>query len=159
MAGELEKRHEILVPLTGELVDASDPHSLAVALDSLRSIEAQIRDAKAALTEAIVGVASERGTGTLNLDDGTVLRISAGRAIEYDAERLEDELREAGMPEDSLSEIVEVVVSRKVNAARAKRAAGRNETYREIIERNSREVPKAAYVTISGRPSRSQSPA
>lgn len=139
----------LVLPATGELVDLNDEVSCAHALESLRILEAQIRQAKAGLTQAIVARSELIGSRTLPLGDGLKAIIKGGTAIEYDAEEIEQELRRAGMPEDRIRQIVLEQVSYRVAAVEAKRASVANPVYREIIDRHTRIVDKPSSVSIS----------
>lgn len=163
MAGELEKRHEILVPLTGELVAADDPVAAATALEHVRSLLRELRDAEVALAEAIVGVASERGLGkTLHLEGGGTVVIKGGAETVYDVEAIEKALRRAKMPEGRIAEIVveTVVVKKQVRAVEMKKAASVNAKFKRIMERYSTTHETRPTVTVSLPPtSRDESPA
>lgn len=140
----------LLVPWTGEVVDANDAHSCIRALASVRHMEAQVAEAKRGLTEAIVEQSGILGTKTITLDDGRKGVVSGTSETVYDAQGLERELRAAGMPETRIREIVVEEVSYKVVAVEAKKAAAANPAYREIIERNRTVHDKKPYVSLSG---------
>lgn len=150
MAGGIQERHEILLPLTGELVQADDPAAVAEALEHIRSIARECRDAELALVEAIVGVASERGLGkTIRLENGGIVTIKGGTETTYDAEEIEKALRRAKMPEERISEIVveTVVVKKQVKAVEMKKAASVNPKFKRIMEQNS--VTRETRPTVS----------
>ena len=137
----------MLIRWTGEVVPLSDVTACARALTDLREAETEIRQMKATLTALIVEECGRRGVKTLHLE-GVTAEIAGGSSTVYDAEVIEQELREAGMPEDRIREIVEETVSYRVRAVEAKRAAGMNPTYRGIMERNSRTEEKPWTVRV-----------
>lgn len=139
---------ELVVPGVGEVVNLTDTRQVALALDTVRDLERQLREVKAELTNAIVYASKIEGSKTLHLP-GLTATIKSGTSVEYDAEEIETGLREAGMPEERIREIVKETITYSVNATRAKQAAAANEAYATVIETNRREVEKAPYVTIS----------
>jgi hypothetical protein len=159
MADERERGHEIVLPGTGELVPANDPAALGSALAYVRQAQENLRAVGEELTEAIVGIASVSGTKTLALDDGTKLTVKGGTVTAYDAEAVETELREAGMPEERIREIVVETVTSTVKAVELKRAAGVNDAYRQIMERHATRAAKRPYVEIAAPPPSRASPA
>lgn len=138
----------LVLPATGELVNLDDEVSCAQALESLRGLEAQIREAKAGLVRAIVSRSELLGSRTLPLGNGLKAVVKSGTVVEYDAEQIELGLRRAGMPEDRIRAVVEETVSYRVRAVEAKRAASANPAYGEIIERHTRTVQKPPSVSI-----------
>ena len=96
-------------------------------------------------------MAARPGALTFELPDGGKAEISDRPTIVYDAVAIEADLREAGMPEETLSKIVKEEVSHKVVAIEAKKAARANEVYAEIIERHRTEQPSNPSVSIRRR--------
>lgn len=139
---------ELIVPGLGQLVLLSDIPEVARTLDHVRELERQLREIKTELTSAIVAASQREGTKTLHME-GLTATIKSGTDVHYDAEAIEEELRAAGMPEERIREIVVETITYKVNAVKAKQAAGANPAYGEVIERHRREVEKPPYVTIS----------
>lgn len=140
--------NEIAIPGTWEIVSLDDEAACAQALASLREFESQIREAKAALTNAIVERSKVLGSRTLHLPSGLKAVVKGGGETVYDAEEIEAGLREAGMPEDRIREIVKETTSYSVAAVKAKQAAAANEAYAQVIAEHSRFVPKAQYVSL-----------
>lgn len=138
----------LVVPGTGEVVDLDDYRSCAFALDSIRDIEANLREIKSELNRAIRSEAERQGTRTLELPDGRKAVISGGVETVYDPERLEHGLREAGMPEDRIREIIEETVTYKVKAVEAKRAAAANSEYAYIVDSCRTETESPVRVSI-----------
>lgn len=125
----------ILLPHTGELVDPGDAEACVKAIEDLRLLEARLAEARRALVGAAAEYATVRGVKSFRLADGRTAQLTGGPARGYDADVLERGLREAGMPEDRIREIVVEEVSYKVAAVEAKRAAGANPAYAQAVER------------------------
>jgi hypothetical protein len=143
-----QQRYEIVVPGTGQVVDASDEVGCAMALASVVEFEMAIKAAKQDLYRAIEERSRVLGSKTIPLPDGRKAVVKSGPVTEYDAEAIEVGLREMGMPEERIRQIVVEEVRYKVSAVEAKRAAGANPVYAEIIDANRREVEKPPYVSI-----------
>jgi len=138
----IAEQPNLVVPLTGELVDLRDPNGVADALSHVRELKQQLDGARGVLEQVLRLEAVRQGTKTLHLERQTAV-ISGGEIIEYDGPRLIELLEQAGMPDSRISEIVETIVSYKVNAAKAKQAAGANPAYAQAVEqtRSVKAVP------------------
>lgn len=139
---------ELAIPGTGELVDLSDTPACVAALDALRNYESLIREAKATLTRAVIEEATRQGVRSIELPDGSRAEISPASEIIWDAEGMEEGLREAGMPEERISQIIEQTVTLKVKTAEAKKAAAANPEYARVVGEARSEQPKTQYVSI-----------
>ena len=139
-----------LVPLPdGQLVDPSDPSAVAVAIHDLRALEAKVKEVKAVLVDILGEYAEHAGKGkTLDLAGGVRVVIKNDKQVLWDAQRLEHDLREAGMSEERIREIVVEEVSYSVAAAEAKKAASVNEAYAFAVSEARREIPKRPSVTV-----------
>lgn len=137
---------ELVVPTTGEVLDLEDAPGCLRVLSEIRQLEQDLRSAKAALTDALAAEFSRQGTKTLELN-GVKAVLGGGSEIVWDVEVL-DELRELGLPEERMNELVTTEVSYKVNANVAKAIASANPEYAEIVERAKSTIPKAVYVSI-----------
>lgn len=140
---------ELMVPGIGEVVLLDDAKAVALALATVRSLEWELRSVKTELTRALVHASEIEGTKTLHLEGGVKATVKSGSEVVYDAEEIALGLREAGMSEERISQIVKEVVTYKVDANQAKQAAGANPAYAEVIEANKRVEEKPPYVTIS----------
>lgn len=138
---------ELIIP-TGELVELEDPQQVARALETLRSFEQQIREAKAELTFVLVEYSRHLGSRTITFENGQRAIIKGGSETHYDAEAIMEGLRQMGMSEARLSEIVQETVSYKVNAVEAKRAANANPDYAAVIDEHSRQVERRHSVEL-----------
>lgn len=139
---------ELAIPGTGQLVSLEDEVECAQALQALRDFEQQVREAKSALTAAIVDRSRILGTKTISLPDGYKVEIRGGPETKYDAAEIEENLRALGMPEQRIREIIVEEVSYKVSAREAKRAATANEEYAAVIEGAKVTEEKPHYVVI-----------
>jgi hypothetical protein len=137
-----------VIPTTGELIDLTSPEACASALTELRDLDQRLRAARRELTAALAEYAATIGARTFRLEDGTSVTVGADRETVYDAPAIEQGLRDAGMPEARIREIVVETVTYKIDAVKAKQAARANDAYAAVIDRHSEVVPKAqtAYV-------------
>ena len=148
---EVRETEELALPHSGELVNLNDEVACALALDELRHMQAHLHHAVRALSEALAARAAILGTKSIKLSGGRTASITGGTARVYDAPEIERGLRALGMPEERIREIVVEQVSYSVKAVEAKRAAGANPAYAEVIEAATTEVEKAISVSIKGR--------
>ena len=140
-----------MLPGTATLVDLTDGIACAQALDDLRQLEDLIKEAKTVLTRSIVQHGEDIGLLTFELPDGRKVEITKRPEIVYDAEAIEEQLREAGMSEERIREIVKEEVTYKVVAKEAKKAAAASEKYAEVVNENRTEVPRTPSVTLRRR--------
>lgn len=132
----------ILYKRTGELVARDDMEGAARLLDQIKEHEAETREAKRALEGVIVDwYRIHGGSKTIELDGAVRLKVVIGSdtVTTYDVELMESGLRAAGMPEEALTGdngvIKEtVIVSKRVDAVKAKQAAKANPAYAKAIE-------------------------
>jgi len=147
---ELEPVAEIMVPLTGELVSLGEPVQVCRALEQVRELKRELDHVRAVLEDALRLESERQGTKTLYLD-GLKAVVSGGERAEYvDLEVLADELRDEGMPEERVGEIVVTKISYTVSQRKADHAARANPRYAEVIERHRRIVPAAWRVSVEG---------
>lgn len=115
-------------------------------LTDIREMESKLREAKGALTEALAAEFSRQGTKTLELN-GIKATLGADSEIVWDIEVL-GELRNLGLPEERMDQLVTAEVTYKVNGSVAKQVAAANPAYAEVIERAKGRVPRTPYVSI-----------
>lgn len=115
-------------------VDLNDVVACATLLDDIRQLEAQLASAKSRLTGAIVERAKVDGETAYDLPNRMRATITSGRRSSVAADVLEAKLREAGMPEARISEIVQEEVSYKVDLRAAKKAGTANPDYKAALE-------------------------
>lgn len=139
--------NELVVPFTGEIVDLDDPVTCARMLQEIREISEQLRDARAALTDALIRESERQGTKTLRF--GSIeARINTPMETSWDYGVLL-ELQAAGLPEERFNELVTMTVEYKVNGLIAKSISSSNPTYKEIIDRARSQHPKSPSVTVT----------
>lgn len=138
----------LVLPGSGEVVAVDDAASVARAIQRVKELEGQVKDAKRTLTEVMIEHSMRMGTRTLRFDDAPAVKLTADSENLYDAEEIEIGLREAGMPEERIREIVVETTSYKVNVSNLKAAAGANPAYKAVMEANVRSVPKTVYAEL-----------
>lgn len=136
-----------ILPVTGEVIDLNDAAACARALADVRAFENDFRQVKALLSDALVALSQREGTKTLHTAGGKVT-VKGGSETTYDGEMLEVELRQAGMSEERIREIVVETVTYSVRASEAKRAAAANPAYAAAVERARTTRPKAPSVSV-----------
>jgi hypothetical protein len=146
-----EPSTEIVVPGIGQVVNLEDAHETALALAAVRDLEYRLRDVKKDLSRALVFASEQEGRKTLYLGDELGLRveIKGGSETVYDAEEIELGLREAGMAETRIREIVVETTSYKVAANEAKKAAAANQRYKAVIDAHTRVEERTPTVSVS----------
>ena len=142
---------DLVVPGSGEIVDLNDEIACCRALQDLAELERLIEYAKRELVNAVAERSRVLGTKTITLPSGVKAQIGSEVSVVYDAEAIEEGLREAGMPEDRIREIVLEDISHKVKAVEAKRAASANPAYAAVIDANRQEVSKKPSVSFRRR--------
>jgi hypothetical protein len=138
---------ELVIPITGEIVDVGDPISVAHALDAIRDYKRMLRGVEDALADRLREERAVLGSRTLEYQ-GVSVKFGADTEITYDAVALEEGLRAAGMPESRIAEIVVETVERKVRAVEAKKAAAVNPAYAAVVKQARSVVPKRQTVTV-----------
>jgi hypothetical protein len=131
---------EIQIPLIGEIVDLDQPNQVAQALEAVRDAKRILDEARSILETALIAEATRQGTKTLHLGK-LEITIVGGETVEWDHHRLALALRDAGLPENRIADVVVETVTYKVSAKEAKRIAGANPEYAAIVEACRRTVP------------------
>lgn len=132
--------------MTGEVLSREDAPGCLRVLVEIRDLESKLKELKAALTEALTQEFSHQGTKTLELN-GVKAELRGGSEVVWDVEILE-ELRERGLPEERMAQLISTEITYKVNANVAKSIAAVNEEYAEVIERAKSIIPKTSYVVV-----------
>lgn len=137
---------ELALP-DGQFLDLSDVGSVARAYDDLQRLKSMVREAEGRLKEVLIQHSSELGHKTFNVE-GAKVEIKGGSEKRYDAQGLKKALKEAGMPEERIKEIVRETIEYKVLAVEANRAARANENYASIIEEHTTVEKKSPSVSV-----------
>ena len=144
-----EPGSDLIVLPTGELISLEETAACAVALDELRELERRVKEAKDKLSTAIEAAKTRQGRGnTLHLPGGVIAVVQSGTKVVWDAQQLEDDLRDAGMEEERIREIVTEEISYTVKAAEAKKAANSNPEYAKAVAAARREIEGKPYVSV-----------
>jgi hypothetical protein len=141
-----EKRWVVL-PHTGEVVPFEDPVACANAIEEIRNLEWKLREAKNELTRVFLEESERQGSKTMRWE-GLEVVLSASETPQWDVTEL-IKLRDLGLPEGRYDALVKEEVTYKVSAAEAKRIAGANPEYAEVIERAKTMVPRNPSVKVS----------
>lgn len=139
---------ELVVPGTYEVVNLDDARQVSVALNTVKELRRELRNAETELTRALVHESQMRGTKTLHME-GVKVVLKGDSVTSYDAEAIEAELREAGMPEENIRLIVKETVTYVVDGVRAKAAASANPVYAEIIDRHKLTAAREPTATVT----------
>lgn len=139
-----------LMPMTGVLVNLESEREIAIAWKDLKALKDQVLDAERLLKEALRYRSEVLATKTFHIEGVGKVELRGGTRVDWpDPQALEDDLREVGCPENVIREIVVEQVSWKVDGHRARRAAGANPVYAEIIEKHKRTIEPLPSVHMS----------
>lgn len=128
-----------LMPMTGVLVNLESEREIAIAWKDLKALKDQVLDAERLLKEALRYRSEVLATKTFHIEGVGKVELRGGTRVDWpDPQALEEELRGIGCPENVIREIVVEQVSWKVDGNRARRAAGANPAYAEVIEKHKR---------------------
>src|SRR5262245_6081889 len=130
---DLERQPEIVLPVSGEVINLTQPTHVAQALDQVREWKRRLDEIRAVLEDALRLESERKGTKTLHLDGITAV-VSGGEKVEYDTEKLADLLLEEGLPASRLAELIAIQITYKVNQAVAKSVAAANPRYALALE-------------------------
>jgi hypothetical protein len=143
----VEVMKEIALP-NGVMVDLREPDQVAEALESVRDLKRAL-DRLRSLLESVLRLRSrEQGAKTLHLENGWVAVVSGGTRPEYDAELLCRRLSAAGLPPERLGELVEAVITYKVNTQVARQLALANPEYAAALDEARTDVPAPWRVSV-----------
>jgi hypothetical protein len=142
----MEQELSLVVPATGEILSLDDMAGCLRVLTEIRDLESRLREAKAALTDALSYEFSRQGTKTIEID-GVKAELRGGTEVIWDVEVL-DELRALGLPEERMGALITTEVTYRVNANVAKQIAAANPLYADVIEKARNTIPKATYVAV-----------
>lgn len=135
-----------LVPLTGEVLDLTDPVQVARVRRELRDARGYIDEFNRTLDHVLLEESRRLGKKTIRLGDYTAT-IGPDSELSWDVTVLV-ELLAAGLPKERYDELVEEIVDYKVSAAVASQIEKANPEYAEIIGRARQRIPKRPTVKI-----------
>ena len=144
---EIAVQPQLLDVQTGEVLPATVSNAARV-LEAAREMKRRLNIVVAEATSYLLEESQRRGTKTFRFDGGQV-SVAGGPAVEYDADALVFNLRDAGCPEDRIGEAVVAEVSYKVNRSVVRQLAAANPKYREAVRAAERVVEKAYYAKVS----------
>jgi len=128
-----------VMPLTGVVVNLESEREIAIAYKDLRDLKDKVLEVERLLKEALRYRSEALGTKTFHIEGVGKVELRGGTRVDWpDPQALEEELRAVGCPEDVIREIVVEQISWKVDGNRARRAAGANPVYAEVIEKHKR---------------------
>jgi len=146
---EEEPVRALVVPALGVAVDLAKPVEAARALGDVDELMGQLGEVKRVLQAVVLQEGERLGTRRVQFADGTMAELGADTDLAWDdVEGMRVELQEAGLPEDRQGALFRQTVETKVVATVANELARNNETYREIIERHRRRIPKRPSVKV-----------
>lgn len=129
----------LVLPASGVVVNLESEREIALAYRDLTKLKNKVLEAERILREALRYRSEVLATKTFHIEGVGKVELRGGTRVDYpDPLALEEELREAGCPEEVIREIVVEQVTWKVDGTRARRAAGANPVYAEIIEKHKR---------------------
>jgi hypothetical protein len=129
---ELAERQELLDVLTGEVLPASPENAHAI-LQRIEEQEARLRVAKAAITAYVEDESKKEGTKTFNVPGGKLV-LEGGPTTVVEGNELAQLLRDAGMSDERIAEIVSEEVTYKVNRAKLNQATAANDDYKAAAD-------------------------
>ena len=133
----------------GQIIDLSDPAQVAMAYDDLQYLKRMIREAEGRLKDALISHSAAVGKKTFEISGVGKVEIKGGSETKFDALGLKQGLKEAGCPDERISEIIQEATSYKVLAVEARRAAQANPEYAAVIKANSTVEDKTPSVTVN----------
>jgi hypothetical protein len=145
---ELEPANLTVVPVLGTVVNVDNPTHVAETIADVDQAVELLREMRDMLVGLVVDEASRQGTKTLHLEDGIIAKVSGGSRPEYDLETLADQLRDAGLPEDRLEQLIVPRVEYKLDQAVARQLRGANPAYRQALDECRTDVPAPWRVTV-----------
>lgn len=139
---------ELVLRHSGQLVNLEDIPQVVSALGEVRRIKTALQDAERTLRDVLIAEAEHQGAKTFHLEGIGKIQVKGGTEVVYDAEAIERDLRAIECPENVIREIVQEVITYKVNGVRANQAAKANPAYAEVITRHKRTIVKTPSVSV-----------
>lgn len=153
---ETRERAEIALPTTGELYDLDDEVEATRFLQALGEYQREtLAPAKAHATQTMLTLGRRLGSKKFTVQDALGTPVADVEVVDtsevewVDVEQMEEKLRAAGLPEQKIREVIELVpVQRKVLTTKAKQIARANPAYDEIVVEHMRRVAKPPRVKV-----------
>ena len=143
---ELEVAGELVDPRSGELV--ATPDRVVDVLDYIRFQRQELYRLQRVAEELLVMEAERRGANVFEAG-GHKVQVSEQRAIVWDEQRLERELRALGLPEERLAELMQPTVTYKVSARVANQiVAASPDVYGPVVSSCRQDVLKGKRVSL-----------
>jgi hypothetical protein len=143
---DLVRVEPLIDVLTGEALEPT-PENAARVLAAVAEMRDRLTTVSAEATFVLVEESRRLGTKTLHTSTGKVT-ISGGPGVEYDELALTAALREAGCPEERITEAVEEEISYKVRRNVLNQLAKANPAYAEAIRTAERETVKPLRASV-----------
>lgn len=140
---------EIVHRLTdGVIVERDDVETATFFLGRIEEEKTEIGRVEAALKDLVREWYATHGGPQTIRHQGVKVTLGSGEETLYDAQALEAALREAGMPETSIRDIIVETISYKVDATKAKQAAKANPVYAAAVDACSTKYSKTPSVSV-----------
>ena len=151
MSEQEEQSQALVIPGTGVVVNLENEREVAIAYRDLKEVRDELTRIDRVLREAFGDRKRLIGTGTFYIEGVGKVEVSKDKEVVWDELGLIEGLKDAGMPEESIKEIVKEksVVTYTVDARRANAAARANEKYAEVIERCKITQPRTPSISIT----------
>ena len=139
-----------IINLHGEVIDRTDTPRVVELLDQLRQHKRDVDAAISACEEAINEEMDRQGKFTLQYGQLRAEGSSADAARKYfyDTEVLRDGLREAGLPEDRIEELILKTYQEHVSRRDIQRLRKARPEYAKVIDEAERVIQKRRSVGI-----------
>ena len=135
---------------TGEQIDLADTPRVVQVLDNIRQYQHHLNSVVSQLEEAITEEMDRQGKFTLCYGHLQVESSSKDAAVKYlyDTEVLRDGLREAGLPEDRIEDLILKTYTERVSRMDINRLRKAKAEYAEVIDQAETILPKRRRVDV-----------
>lgn len=140
--------NELVVPVTGQIVDLDNPVQVAQVLYDIAEAQDQLKYFKRALVEALEPLRATVGKSTIELGDYEVV-LSSNAKSEVDLVLLRELLTELGLPEHRMDELIVQTTTEKLDWSVARQLRGANPVYAEALDKATSKVPATVYATVT----------
>ncbi len=135
---------------TGEQISLADTPRVVQILDNIRQYQHHLNSVVAHLEEAITEEMDRQGKFTLRYGHLQAESSSRDAAVKYsyDTEVLRDGLREAGLPEERIEELILKTYTERVSRTDINRLRKAKAEYAEVVDRAESILPKRRRVDV-----------